>query len=123
VAVTLGKKCERALERTDPLDPHALERDADELVRVLVRTWGDDAPRVAARVLELAREAVSDPAAYRAAVSRRSHPRPRGEKKPPAHAPRSADSRAAAGVLGDDRGPGQGGARAGRQSELWEAKR
>ena len=46
---------ERALARTDPNSPTALEDDARELARCLLKHWGDDAPRVAAKALELAR--------------------------------------------------------------------
>lgn len=111
-AVVAVNRFERAMRRTDPEDPRALELDARALAGVLVRAWGDDAARVARRVLELAQEAIDSPPAYRRAVTPRP-PSVRASGRGGAGSggvenPKTPDSGAGTVPLGADRAAGRG---------------
>lgn len=50
---------DRAMRKNDPQSPHVLELDAAIVAVLLIKHWGDEAPRVLERALELARERVA----------------------------------------------------------------
>lgn len=53
-------RVESAIERAiAKKSPTTLELDAEELARVAIKLWGDDAPRVLGRAIEHARTTVS----------------------------------------------------------------
>jgi hypothetical protein len=56
---TIDDAIERALKRVDPNAQNARELDAAAVSRVLIKHWGDDAPLVLGRALELARNQVA----------------------------------------------------------------
>ena len=57
--LTIDDVIHRKLAGLDPNAANARERDAEAIARVVVRHWGDDAPSVLERSLELAREKVA----------------------------------------------------------------
>ncbi len=92
---------ERALRRTDPNAPNARELDAAGVARVLLKHWGDEAPLVLGRALELARDTVGSwtPKAPPAGLVPAGGPPPPVENTPPAAGtdPRSSDREGGAG--------------------------